>query len=291
MGYGLPVAENLSPLETLQRMWYWARFELWPPTPLLEKKPSLLRSAQARIDYGCVLHVTAMASETVEGGVDLLVFVRSGVRKTCVHKVRVAYLGNGNADMPRCDCVNANLANNWKWCAHMLVVVFLTERVRLGFERVVYSNCAREFVEPEHKDEFLHLAELYEVKQAERILLGRLEEQAKEDGLWEGSKFEYLRDFSLRSMQLEVAPVHVQLVGPGKARKARKLREKKSDKTKTKPKKVLQFVSDDEDDAVSEQEARGAAVPKRKDRHVSNDEYQKVLALDAGQKTRKKKHN
>jgi hypothetical protein len=192
----------------------------------LEKKKSLMQSAQQRVNFGCVLFVTGVASERGQGDMDLLVLVRSGVSKRSGHKVRVEYLGDGEAAMPRCDCVNARLVENWKWCAHMLAVVFVTERVRLGFERVVYSDSARDFVSQEHRDEFLHLAELYQVKQAERILRDRLEEQAKLDRSWAGSKIVYLRGFSLRSYELEDAPIHVQLVMPGEEKEMRKPRKK-----------------------------------------------------------------
>ena len=286
---GLPVAQNLSARDTLIRVWYWARIEMWPPTPTLEKKESLLRSAQARVDYGCVLHVTSVASDTVAGEDDLYVHVRSGVQGGIVHKVRVRYLLDGEAAMPRCDCVNANLLNNWKWCAHMLAVVFMTERIRSGFERVVYSDDPREFVEPEHRKEFFHLAKLYEVKQAEKIVRGRLEEQAKVDGLWKGSKIEYLRSFSMRSIQVEDVPIFMQLVARGEAPNARKPRKKKEKKSKKKKKDKVEYNEEEENDSVSEQEAREATVPKKKDRSMSNEEYRQILNQNAGRKVRKKK--
>ncbi len=79
---GLPIAEKLTARETLQHVWYWVRVERWPPVPLREKKESLMRSAQARVDYGCVLHVTGARSESIPEAVDLLFMVRSGVQKS-----------------------------------------------------------------------------------------------------------------------------------------------------------------------------------------------------------------
>jgi hypothetical protein len=173
----------------------------------------------------------------------------------------------------------------------MLAVVFVTERVRLGFERVVYSDSAREFVSHEHREEFLHVANLYRVKQAERILRDRLEEQAKLDGLWESSKIAYLRGFSLRSYQLEDAPIHVQLVVPGKEKNMRKQRERKLKKSKKKKKEAAEEEKQVVEDVSSESEARDAAVPRKKDRHMSDAEYRDVLALNAGRKKRKNKRN
>lgn len=287
----MPVAENLSAWETLRRVWYWARIELWPPVPLLEKKKSLLQSAQQRVNFGCVLFVTGVASERGQGDMDLFVQVRSGVSKRSVHKVRVEYLGLGEAAMPWCDCVNARLVENWKWCAHMLAVVFVTERVRLGFERVVYSDSAREFVSQEHRDEFLHVAELYQVKQAERILRDRLEEQAMQDGLWAGSKIAYLRGFSLRSYELEDTPIHVQLVVPGEEKEMRKRREKKGKKAKREKKEAVKKEKPVVEDVSSESEAKDAVVPRKKDRRMSDSEFRDILALNAGRKRRKSKRN
>ncbi len=285
---GLPIAEKLTARETLERVWYWVRVERWPPVPLMEKKESLMRSAQARIDYGCVLHVTGARSESNPEAVDLLFMVRSGVQKSKVHKVRVEYLGDGEAGMPLCDCVNSNLRTNWKWCAHMLVVVFATERVQLGFERIVYSDTARDFVSDERQEEFLHLAQLYQVKEAERMVRGRLEELAKSDGSWATSKIAYLRSFSLRSVQVEDVAIHVHLLAPGEAKRARKPygpRKEKAAKVKKSAKPVSEEPPNDRDDSADEE---GAAVPKRKDRSVSKEEYAHVLAQNAGQKPRKR---
>ncbi len=103
---------------------------------------------------------------------------------------------------------------------------------------------------------------------------------------------EYLGGFGLRSIQVEGVALHMQLLGHGEAKAMRKPRSTKVKPVKTVKKRKEEepkVVADVEGDEESDSEASKAVVPKHKDRHMDEEEYKRILALETGRKTRKKK--
>jgi hypothetical protein len=65
--------------------------------------------------------------------------VRGGVRKDVFHDVTTTLKG-GAAGLPVCDCIMREIEKKGGWCSHALLVPFLLQQIRLGFERLEYRR-------------------------------------------------------------------------------------------------------------------------------------------------------
>ena len=184
---GIPVDSALGPFHTLSQVWFLLRISIWPPLPARDLRASLYRSAQNRISFGCVLHVRLEVPLDEPKDRLLVVLVNSGVKKTVVHRVKSRWLGNGRMDLPECDCVNSRLRENGGWCAHMLILPLLCERLQRGFERVQLTPFPRPFIDETKVAQFRLVGVEYGVKQAERMLRGRLKQAAIDAGSFVGA--------------------------------------------------------------------------------------------------------
>jgi hypothetical protein len=225
----LPLPNGHTAYQAFQAYWFLLRCSSFPNIPSVDVRPSLYRSAQERINYGCVLEVSAEYANTGNPRwPHLLMRIKSGM-KTAVHLVKADYLGNGQVAAPVCDCFNKNVRDEGGWCSHMLVVVLLLDRTALGFENFAVVEVIPPVVLPERKAQYRHIAQYYKGKMAEKVLRRRLELVSKEMGLYEHSKMAYLKRFNLPSLHIETRPIGIRPFVAGRRNVERKKRVKVAD--------------------------------------------------------------
>lgn len=271
----LPVPDGFEPYDAFKGYWFLLRCATFAAVPTFAQKPSLYRSAQVRLNSGCVLEVSAEYSTMKETEWPHLLFrIKSGVKST-IHKVTAQYLGRGKVDLPECDCFNKNVREHGAWCSHMLVVFLFFERMSLGFESFKIVTEIPKMVEPARKAEYMHIAKYYEGKEVRRVLQRRLEKVLHETGLWETSKLAYLKSFGLTMIQVETRPIGVRLFDPQKPKYERKKRrnvteagaaiavEQPADPRPRRERKKTQKALD-EDEYIPENDRKGKKKKKNK---------------------------